>query len=132
MVTAAESCELSLTEGDKGDKVNGLFSSAMYQPSCRPLLSSATWPATASCRFLAHAQARGAMGANRCEGIVPEENSSDRDLEIRIQHQVDHIVSAFAEQATRISRVPDGEGGINHMHAEDHILVREEHVRAVH
>jgi len=63
---------------------------------------------------------------------VPEENSSDRDLQIRVQHQVDHIVSAFAEQATRISVVPDGEGGINHMHAEDHILVREEHARAVH
>ena len=63
---------------------------------------------------------------------MPEENSSDRDLQVRVQHQVAHIRSAFAEQATRISMVPDGEGGVNHMHAEDHILVREEHAAAVH
>ena len=54
-------------------------------------------------------QARGStVCTNRArrEGIVPEENSSDRDLHVRIQDQVDHIVSAFAEQSSRINVGP--------------------------
>jgi subtilisin family serine protease len=63
---------------------------------------------------------------------VPEENSWDSDLHVRIRDQVNHIVSAFAEQSVAVNVVPAGDGGIDHIHAEGQLLVRDENVPAVH
>ena len=63
---------------------------------------------------------------------MPEENSWDSDLHVRIRDQVNHIVSAFADQSVGINVVPAGDGGVDHMHAEGQLLVRDEHVPAVH
>ncbi len=63
---------------------------------------------------------------------MPEENSWDSDLQVRIRDQVNHIVSAFADQSVGIKVVPAGDGGVDHMHAEGQLLVRDEHVPAVH
>ena len=73
-----------------------------------------------------------ALASTICEGIVPEENSWDSDLHVRIRDQVNHIVSAFAEQSVAVNVVPAGDGGVDHMHAEGQLLVRDEHVPAVH
>jgi len=72
------------------------------------------------------------LASTVCEEIVPEEHSWDRDLHVRIRDQVNHIVSAFAEQSVPINVVPAGDGGVDHMHAEGQLLVRDEHVPAVH
>jgi subtilisin family serine protease len=72
------------------------------------------------------------FGIHHCEGIVPEENSWDSDLQVRARDQVNHIVSAFAERSVGINVVPAGDGGVDHMHAEGELLVRDEHVPAVH
>jgi len=63
---------------------------------------------------------------------VPEEHSWDSDLHVRIRDQVNHIVSAFAEQSVAVNVVPAGDGGVDHMHAEGQLLVQDEHVPAVH
>ena len=63
---------------------------------------------------------------------MPEEHSWDSDLQVRIRDQVNHIVSAFAEQSVPVNVVPAGDGGVDHMHAEGQLLVRDEHVTAVH
>jgi hypothetical protein len=63
---------------------------------------------------------------------VPEEHSWDSDLQVRIRDQVNHIVSAFAEQSVPVNVVPAGDGGVDHMHAEGQLLVRDELVPAVH
>ena len=71
---------------------------------------------------------------------MPEEHSWDSQLHIRIRHQVNHIVSAFADRSVRINAdrsvrinvVPDGDEGVDYMHAEGRLLVQDEHVRAVH
>ena len=63
---------------------------------------------------------------------MTEEHSWDSDLHVRIRDQVNHIVSAFAEQSVPINVVPAGDGGVDHMHAEGQLLVRDEHVPAVH
>jgi subtilisin family serine protease len=63
---------------------------------------------------------------------VPEEHSWDSDLQVRIRDQVNHIVSAFAGQSVPVNVVPAGDGGVDHMHAEGQLLVRDEHVPAVH
>ena len=72
------------------------------------------------------------LASTVCEEIVPEEHSWDRDLHVRIRDQVNHIVSAFAEQSVPVNVVPAGDGGVDHMHAEGQLLVRDEHVPAVH
>lgn len=63
---------------------------------------------------------------------MPEENSWDSDLQVRARDQVNHIVSAFAERSVGINVVPAADGGVDHMHAEGELLVRDEHVPAVH
>ena len=63
---------------------------------------------------------------------MPEEHSWDSDLQVRIRDQVNHIVSAFAEQSVPVNVVPAGDGGVDHMHAEGQLLVRDELVPAVH
>jgi subtilisin family serine protease len=63
---------------------------------------------------------------------VTEEHSWDSDLHVRIRDQVNHIWSAFAERSTGINVVPDGDYGVDYMHAEDRLLVQDEHVPAVH
>jgi hypothetical protein len=73
-----------------------------------------------------------ALASTVCEGIVPEEYSWDSDLHVRIRDQVNHIVSAFAEQSVPINVVPAGDGGVDHIHAKGQLLVRDEHVPAVH
>ncbi len=73
-----------------------------------------------------------ALASTICEGTVPEEHSWDSQLHIRIQHQVNHIVSAFTERSVGINVVPDGDDGVDYMHAEGRLLVRDEHAPAVH
>lgn len=52
-----------------------------------------------------------------------------------IAEEVEHVVSAFSDapddRARQITVVPNGTGGVDHMHAEGEILVREEHLPRV-
>jgi subtilisin family serine protease len=56
-------------------------------------------------------------------------------LEPKIADEAEHVIRAFGdapeELRRRVTVVPDGAGGINHMHAEGEILVREEHLPRV-
>jgi len=55
-------------------------------------------------------------------------------LEPKIADEVEHVVRAFADARAggrQITVVPDGAGGVGHMHAEGQILVREEHLPRV-
>ncbi len=66
---------------------------------------------------------------------MPQEHSWDSQLDERIQHQVNHIVEAFAEQAVqpvRINVVAADDRGIDYMHAEGQLLVQDPHVEFVH
>jgi hypothetical protein len=64
------------------------------------------------------------------EGTVPEENSWERDLAVRIADQVNRIKTAFQETGLTIEVVLDN-GGVNYMFAEGQILVRDKDVSAV-
>jgi hypothetical protein len=64
-------------------------------------------------------------------GIVPEQNSWDRDLQVRIADQADTIVKTYAAQGQEIVVVPDHDGGIAYMYAEGQLLVRDRYVNDV-
>jgi hypothetical protein len=63
------------------------------------------------------------------------DSSAWRDaLEHRIAHEADHIIERFHDApdgGRRITVVPAGDGGIDHLHAEGEILIREEHLPRV-
>jgi hypothetical protein len=65
------------------------------------------------------------------EGIVPEQSSWDRDLQVRIANQVDTIVKSFAAQHQKIIVVPDSDGGVAYMYAEGQLLVQDRYVNDV-
>jgi hypothetical protein len=70
---------------------------------------------------------------------VPQEHSWDSQLNERIQHQVNHIVAAFAERPVAVAERPVAvnvvaadDRGIDYMYAEGQLLVRDAHVEFVH
>ncbi|HEY2508137.1 MAG TPA: S8/S53 family peptidase [Streptosporangiaceae bacterium] len=56
------------------------------------------------------------------------------DFDSKVASEIEHIISAFRDGpdgGRSVTAVPDGNGGIGHMHAEGQILVSEEHLDRV-
>jgi hypothetical protein len=73
-------------------------------------------------------------GAAKAAEVIMTDSSAWRDrLEHRIAHEADHIIERFrdAPGGRAITVVPAGDGGIDHLHAEGEILIREEYLPRV-
>jgi hypothetical protein len=66
------------------------------------------------------------------EGVMPEQNDEDAELEERVANQVGRITSTFEEQqGLEIKVVSTTDGGVNFVYAEGQLLVREKHLTEV-